>query len=89
MTSIKKIQLFCFFLVSFFTAGVGADTLPMKLYALVKFGMNPQTYALSSIVLAVTGTFLLLSLWLEGRGSASTSASRKSVTRKPDIVLSR
>ena len=55
------------FLVSFFTAGVGSDTLPMKLYSLVKFGMNPQTYALSSIILGVTILFLLASLWLQGR----------------------
>lgn len=42
------------FLVSFFTAGVSSDTLPMRLYALVKYGSNPETYALSSMILIAT-----------------------------------
>lgn len=42
------------FLVAFFTAGVNSDTLPLKIYSMVKFGISPQINALSTIVLVVT-----------------------------------
>lgn len=42
------------FLISFFTAGAGADTLPMLLYSMVRFGINREMYALSSLLIAMT-----------------------------------
>ncbi len=42
------------FLISFFTAGVNSDTLPMKLYSMIRFGVNREMYALSSVLIAVT-----------------------------------
>lgn len=30
------------FLVSFYTSGIGSDTLPLKLYSMIKFGLNPE-----------------------------------------------
>jgi ABC-type spermidine/putrescine transport system permease subunit II len=48
------------FLISFFTAGVGADTLPMKLYAMIRFGLNREMYALSSLLILVTAAGLAL-----------------------------
>jgi ABC-type spermidine/putrescine transport system permease subunit II len=47
------------FLISFFTAGVNADTLPMRLYSMVRFGVNAEMYALSATLIAVTATILL------------------------------
>lgn len=47
------------FLITFFTAGVGSDTLPLKLYSMIKFGVSPEVNALSTLMLAVT-TFLVL-----------------------------
>jgi spermidine/putrescine transport system permease protein len=46
------------FLITFFTAGVGSDTLPLKVYSMIKFGVTPEINALSTIMLAVT--FLLV-----------------------------
>lgn len=43
------------FLISFFTAGVASDTLPMKLYSMIRFGLNREMYALSSLLILVTG----------------------------------
>ncbi len=48
------------FLVSFFTSGVGSDTLPIKLYSMIKFGMSPAIHALSTVILGVTLLLVLL-----------------------------
>jgi spermidine/putrescine transport system permease protein len=48
------------FLITFFTAGVGSDTLPVKLYAMIKYGMNPEIHALSSLILFSTIILILL-----------------------------
>jgi spermidine/putrescine transport system permease protein len=42
------------FLITFFTAGVGSDTLPLKIYAMIKFGVTPEINALSSLMLGAT-----------------------------------
>lgn len=48
------------FLVSFFTTGVGWDTLPIKLYSMIKFGMDPAVFALTTILLVFSGVAALL-----------------------------
>lgn len=57
------------FVITFFTAGVGAGTLPLKIYSMLKFGVTPEINAISTIMLAVT--MLALAFWsvLEARGS--------------------
>jgi spermidine/putrescine transport system permease protein len=42
------------FVVTFFTAGVGAGTLPLKIYAMIKFGVTPEINAISSLMLLTT-----------------------------------
>ncbi len=42
------------FLITFFTAGVGSDTLPLKIYSMIKFGVSPEINALSTVMLLVT-----------------------------------
>lgn len=42
------------FIVTFFTAGPGATTLPLYIYSMVKFGVSPAINALSTILLAIT-----------------------------------
>lgn len=41
-------------IISFFVAGPGSTTLPLKIYAMVKQGVTPTINALSSILLLVT-----------------------------------
>lgn len=48
------------FIVSFFTAGVGSDTLPMKIYSMIKFGISPKVNALSTLILLATIVAVLL-----------------------------
>lgn len=39
------------FIIAFFTAGVGATTLPVKVYSMMKFGVSPKVNALSTVLL--------------------------------------
>jgi spermidine/putrescine transport system permease protein len=60
------------FLISFFTTGPGADTLPLKIYSMIKFGMSPEIHALSALmfgftVLAVVAGFSGMSRLQESR----------------------
>jgi len=55
------------FLVSFFVSGVGTDTLPIRLYSMIKLGLNPAVYSLSAMVLVTTIVALALSEWLSRR----------------------
>ena len=42
------------FLITYFTAGVDSDTLPLRIYTMTKFGVTPEINALSSLILGVT-----------------------------------
>jgi spermidine/putrescine transport system permease protein len=42
------------FLITFFTAGVGSDTLPVRIYSMMRFGVTPEVNAISSAVLFLT-----------------------------------
>ncbi len=42
------------FLITFFTAGVGSDTLPVQIYSMMRFGITPEMNAISVIVLLFT-----------------------------------
>ncbi|MBA2691640.1 MAG: ABC transporter permease [Rubrobacter sp.] len=42
------------FVITFFTAGVGSSTLPLKIYSMIKFGVSPIINALSTVILVVT-----------------------------------
>ncbi len=59
------------FIIAFFTAGVDATTLPMKIYSMLKFGVIPEVNALSSLILM--GSVLFVSLaYLTGKSSRQT-----------------
>lgn len=51
------------FLVTFFTSGVGSDTLPLRIYAMLKFGMSPEINALSTLM--IFATLILVALFLK------------------------
>ena len=48
------------FLITFLTKGPGADTLPIKIYAQMRFGIKPQTSALFVLLFLATLTVSLL-----------------------------
>ncbi len=48
------------FLITYFTAGAGTDTLPLKIYSMIKFGVTPEINALSTLMVAATGAVVSL-----------------------------
>jgi len=48
------------FLITFFVNSVGNDTLPVKLYAAIKYGVTPKINALSSMLFVVSSAILLI-----------------------------
>lgn len=53
------------FVVTFFTAGPGATTLPLYIYSSVKLGVSPKVHALSALLILASALLLLLGrvLW--------------------------
>jgi spermidine/putrescine transport system permease protein len=47
------------FLITFFTSGVGSDTLPIKLYASMKLGHTPKLNALSTLMILFSVTLII------------------------------
>jgi spermidine/putrescine transport system permease protein len=61
------------FLVAFFTAGPGSDTLPLRIYAMIKYGVSPEINALSTLMLLAT---LVLVLAFFGRFRGGSALDR-------------
>lgn len=53
------------FIVTFFTAGPGATTLPLKVYSMIKSGISPEINALSALLVMASMGMVALSLWLQ------------------------
>jgi spermidine/putrescine transport system permease protein len=55
------------FIIAYFTAGAGqaSITLPMKIYAMIRFGVTPEINAMATIVMVVSFTLVLLSQRLD------------------------
>lgn len=53
--------------ISYFTSGPGSNTLPLKIYSMIKTGITPDVNALSSLLLLVIIIFLTLSLFVQSR----------------------
>jgi len=58
------------FIVTFFTAGPGSTTLPLRVYSMVKSGVSPVINALSAVLVLISMTLIGLSLLLQRRNSA-------------------
>lgn len=59
------------FVVSFFTTGPGATTLPILIYSSVKRGITPDINALSTLMIAVSVLVTLLVTWLQRSGQTN------------------
>lgn len=53
--------------ISYFTAGPGSNTLPLKIYSMIKTGITPDVNALSSLMLLVTIIILTSSIFIQSR----------------------
>lgn len=56
------------FMIAFFTSGVGATTLPLKVYSMIKFGVSPEVNAVSSLILFGSIVLILTALRVQGGG---------------------
>jgi spermidine/putrescine transport system permease protein len=59
------------FVVTYFTAGAGASTLPIRIYSMVKRGVTPDVNALSTLLLLATLVLLFGALRLRRPGAAA------------------
>ena len=50
------------FVVTIFTAGPGTTTLPVFVYSMIKFGVNPSINAISTLIVAVSMSLVVFSL---------------------------
>jgi spermidine/putrescine transport system permease protein len=62
------------YVVTSFVAGVGATTLPLQVYSMVKTGVSPEINAISTVLLGATG-LLLLSAFLIEQGRSLRAAA--------------
>jgi len=51
------------FVITFFTAGVGSTTLPLRIYSMVKLGITPEINAVSTLMLVASMALVLASLF--------------------------
>jgi spermidine/putrescine transport system permease protein len=56
------------FVITFFTAGPGSTTLPLRIYGMLKLGVTPEINALSSMMIVVSMILVMLSLSLQKGG---------------------
>jgi spermidine/putrescine transport system permease protein len=59
------------FVITFFTAGVGSTTLPLRIYSMVKLGITPEINAISTLMLLASMSLVVLSLFLQRKGGGS------------------
>jgi spermidine/putrescine transport system permease protein len=62
------------YVVTSFVAGVGATTLPLQIYSMVKSGISPEINAVSTVLLLATGLLLLGAFLIEQGRSPRTAA---------------
>jgi len=59
------------FVITFFTAGVGSTTLPLRIYSMVKLGITPEINAISTLLLTASMVLVMTSLFLQRKGGGS------------------
>jgi spermidine/putrescine transport system permease protein len=59
------------FVITFFTAGVGSTTLPLRIYSMVKLGITPEINAISTLLLVASMLLVLLSVFFQRKGGGS------------------
>lgn len=55
------------FVITFFVAGPGSTTLPVRVYSMIKFGVTPEVNAISTLMLLGSTVLVVLSLLLQRR----------------------
>ena len=75
------------FVISYFTAGNGFTTLPIRIYGMTKKTVTPKMYALATIIFFVTLTLLLLNNVVDNDGVKKEKKETGKVKRVAMIIL--
>jgi len=60
------------YIVTFFTNGVGTNTLPIFVYGLLRKAVSPEINAISTVLLVASMVLVGFSLFIQGRGASRT-----------------
>ena len=55
------------FVITFFVAGPGSTTLPVRVYSMIKFGVTPEVNAVSTLMFVGSTLLVILSLFIQRR----------------------
>jgi spermidine/putrescine transport system permease protein len=55
------------FIISFFLAGAGSTTLPVKVYGMLKTAVTPEVNALSAVLVVISMVLVALATWIQRR----------------------
>jgi spermidine/putrescine transport system permease protein len=75
------------FLITFLTKGVGSDTLPVKIYSQMRFGVRPDTNALFVVLFLFTLALAAIGYRLTGRNPSPQPPPRSGEGEKEKALL--
>lgn len=55
------------FVITFFTAGVGSTTFPIKIYSMLRFSVTPEVNAASTVLIVITLSLTLVAMTMQSR----------------------
>ena len=55
------------FITSYFTSGIDADPLPLRIYSMIHFGVTPEVNAIGTLMMVITITIVLVALAIFAR----------------------
>jgi spermidine/putrescine transport system permease protein len=55
------------FVITFFVAGPGSTTLPVRVYSMIRFGLTPEVNAVSTLMFLGSTLLVVISLLLQRR----------------------
>ncbi|MCA9956882.1 MAG: hypothetical protein KC434_19260, partial [Anaerolineales bacterium] len=55
------------FVITFFVAGPGSTTLPVRVYSMIRFGLTPEVNAVSTLMFLGSTLLVIISLVLQRR----------------------
>lgn len=65
------------FVISYFTSGVGFETLPIRIYGMTKKTVTPKMYALATIIFFITLSLLMISNFIDDEENVKKEKRKK------------
>ncbi len=73
------------FVITFFTAAPGSNTLPLYIYGMIKKSLTPEINALSTLMVLASMSLVLMSLLLQKGESGSSSVEEAELEVEPKV----